>query len=194
MDNNFYSEEHKRDAFGNVIVEPTGNTIAKMRERHRSTNFINGVIMSCLALSVILTGAALGATGRRANDLQNQLESAQQQNAELNRQVSSYQTSYTSPYSSTESNGTAANNGTSTNGGTSASSYGTNGDASSMSSYGLTFPSSSTTDTNMDGGDVYNTPSLPTSSDISDMSVRERTRRGRRWRNSRYNGTYNNGN
>jgi type II secretory pathway pseudopilin PulG len=81
---NFTSEQHERNAQGDIVIEPAGKTIARMREKQQSRNFVYGVIISALALGVVLTGTMLGAATRSNSDLQariNTLQNDQNQSA-----------------------------------------------------------------------------------------------------------------
>ena len=84
---NFTSDQHQRNADGNVVIEPASKTIAKIKEKQSNRNFVNGVIISALALTVVLTGTLLGATAKHNRDLRAQIQSLQQSSAQ---QSSSY--------------------------------------------------------------------------------------------------------
>jgi hypothetical protein len=137
MENNFTSQEHSRDASGNVVMESAGRTIANMRERQRGRNFVNGVIISALALSTILTGVMLGATSRYANNLRAELNTANQQ---LQSQNYSGQSNYS---------GSMNGSGTSNYGGSTGTTDGTN---TTDSSYNDTTNTSSMNGGNGTGG------------------------------------------
>jgi hypothetical protein len=147
MENNFTSQEHSRDASGNVVLENTGRTIARMRERQRGRNFVNGVIITALALSTVVTGILLGASNRYANNLRAELASVQQQMQSQN-------------YSGNSSNMNGTNGMNRTSGMSGTSNYGsglsTYGDNSGTGSMGGTMGSSYNSGTNTSGSGYGN--------------------------------------
>ncbi len=93
---NFTTEQHKRDSSGKAIVESPDKTIANLREKQRNQNFINGVVISAMALTVVLTGTLLGATASANSDLKSQVETLKEQNvAMVNSQKVSDANNYT---------------------------------------------------------------------------------------------------
>jgi hypothetical protein len=83
----FTSEQHQRNANGDIVIEPAGKTIARMREKQRDRNFVHGVIISALALAVVLTGTLLGVTSKYNADLRSQLENMQNDQSASTQQL-----------------------------------------------------------------------------------------------------------
>lgn len=87
---NFTTQQHQRDNQGNVVVENPGKTIANLREKQRTRNFVNGVVIAAMALTVVLTGTMLGATTAHNNELKAKISNLELQNqAHLNQRLAS---------------------------------------------------------------------------------------------------------
>jgi type II secretory pathway pseudopilin PulG len=151
MENNYTSQEHSRDSGSNVVMESAGRTIARMRERQRGRNFVNGVVISCLALATVVTGVLLGATSRYANNLRSELNSVQQQNQALTQQLGNGQNGQSGGIGSYSGNMGSMQNGT--NGSTTS---GMNDGMNSGSMGGSTMGGSSYGSSNSYGSGRYN--------------------------------------